>query len=199
MKAYVLTDNGPSIVDIPQPQPTGEQVLVQVRAACLNRADLGMARGRAHGSRGGAGSTLGGEGAGEVVAVGPAGEGRQGRRSRDGLDLRRIRRVRTDGLRARVPHPGQQHELRAGGDAARRAQHHAQRGRHRRRAEARPDRADPGRKLRRRADGDADRQAEGRAARDRHLHRRRPPRAAERIRRRPCAWTRRIRPGSTRC
>jgi len=75
MKAYVLTDNGPSIVDIPQPQPTGEQVLVQVRAACLNRADLGMARGRAHGSRGGAGSTLGGEGAGEVVAVGPQAKG----------------------------------------------------------------------------------------------------------------------------
>jgi NADPH2:quinone reductase len=75
MKAYVLTDNGPSIVDVPQPQPTGEQVLVQVRAACLNRADLGMARGRAHGSRGGAGSTLGGEGAGEVVAVGPQAKG----------------------------------------------------------------------------------------------------------------------------
>jgi NADPH2:quinone reductase len=75
MKAYVLTDNGPSIVEVPQPQASGEQVLVRVRAACLNRADLGMARGRAHGSRGGSGSTLGGEGAGEVVAVGPQAKG----------------------------------------------------------------------------------------------------------------------------
>ena len=75
MKAYVLTDNGPAIVELPQAQPTGEQVLVKVRAACLNRADLGMARGRAHGSRGGTGSTLGGEGAGEVIAVGPQAKG----------------------------------------------------------------------------------------------------------------------------
>ena len=75
MKAYVLTNNGPAIVDVPQPEPTGEQVLVKVRAACLNRADLGMARGRAHGSRGGTGSTLGGEGAGEVIAVGPQAKG----------------------------------------------------------------------------------------------------------------------------
>ena len=75
MKAYVLTDKGPAITDVPQPQPSGEQVLVKVRAACLNRADLGMARGHAHGSRGGTGSTLGGEGAGEVIAVGPQAKG----------------------------------------------------------------------------------------------------------------------------
>jgi NADPH:quinone reductase len=75
MKAYVLTEAGPKIADIPQPRATGEQVLVRVRAACLNRADLAMARGHAHGSRGGAGTTLGGEGAGEVVAVGPDAKG----------------------------------------------------------------------------------------------------------------------------
>jgi NADPH2:quinone reductase len=75
MKAYVLTDKGPAIIDVPQPQPTGEQVLVKVRAACLNRADLGMARGHAHGSRGGAGTVLGGEASGEVVAVGPEAKG----------------------------------------------------------------------------------------------------------------------------
>ena len=75
MKAYVLTDKGPAITDVQQPQPSGEQVLVKVRAACLNRADLGMARGHAHGSRGGAGTTLGGEGAGEVIAVGPQAKG----------------------------------------------------------------------------------------------------------------------------
>ena len=75
MKAYVLTDKGPKITDIPQPEPGDEQVLVRVRAACLNRADLGMARGHAHGSRGGAGTTLGGEAAGEVVAIGPNAKG----------------------------------------------------------------------------------------------------------------------------
>ncbi len=75
MKAYVLGDNGPSIVEVPQPQAAGEQVLVRVRAACLNRADLAMAKGRAHGNRGGSGATLGGEGAGEVVAVGPGARG----------------------------------------------------------------------------------------------------------------------------
>lgn len=75
MKAYVLGANGPAITDIAQPQPTGAQVLVKVRAACLNRADLGMAKGHAHGSRGGAGTTLGGEAAGEVVAVGPDAKG----------------------------------------------------------------------------------------------------------------------------
>jgi NADPH2:quinone reductase len=40
---------------------------VRVRAAALNRADLGMARGRAHGARGGVGTVLGSECAGEVV------------------------------------------------------------------------------------------------------------------------------------
>ena len=71
MKAYVLGADGPSIVDIAQPKPTGAQLLVRIRAACLNRADLGVASGRMNGHRGGVGSTLGGEGAGEVVEVGP--------------------------------------------------------------------------------------------------------------------------------
>jgi NADPH2:quinone reductase len=75
MKAYVLTNKGPKITDLPQPEPGDEQVMVRIRAACLNRADLGMARGHAHGSRGGAGTTLGGEAAGEVVAVGPNAKG----------------------------------------------------------------------------------------------------------------------------
>ena len=75
MKAYVLGSDGPSISDIPQPKPAGAQVLVRIRAACLNRADLGMAKGRAHGSRGGTGTVVGGEGAGEVVEVGPDAKG----------------------------------------------------------------------------------------------------------------------------
>src|SRR5262245_54677343 len=75
MKAYVLTKDGPKITEVAKPEPSGEQVLVQIRAACLNRADLGMARGFAHGARGGPGTVLGGEASGEVVAVGPQAKG----------------------------------------------------------------------------------------------------------------------------
>ena len=134
MKAYVLTDNGPKITEVPQPQASGEQVLVRVRAACLNRADLGMAKGRAHGSRGGAGTTLGGEGAGEVVAVGPQAKGvKVGDRVMGSINGAFAEFGLMD-RGPRVPDPGQQHELRAGGHPPRRAQHHAQRRRHRGRA-----------------------------------------------------------------
>lgn len=71
MKAYVVGADGPAITDVAQPKPGNGQVLVRVRAAALNRADLGMARGRAHGARGGAGTVLGSECAGEVVETGP--------------------------------------------------------------------------------------------------------------------------------
>lgn len=71
MKAYAYTENGPAIVDAPSPAPTGPQVLVRVRAAGLNRADLGIAKGHVHGPTGGIGTILGMEWAGEVVAVGP--------------------------------------------------------------------------------------------------------------------------------
>ncbi|MBX3622659.1 MAG: zinc-binding dehydrogenase [Rhizobacter sp.] len=55
-------------VDIPEPGP--EEVLVRVRACGLNRADIGMAAGHAHGSQGGPGTRLGMEWAGEVVRCG---------------------------------------------------------------------------------------------------------------------------------
>jgi len=71
MKAYVVGANGPAITDVAQPKPGPGQVLVRVKAAALNRADLGMARGRAHGARGGAGTVLGSECAGEVVEAAP--------------------------------------------------------------------------------------------------------------------------------
>ena len=45
-------------------------MLVRVRASGLNRADLGVAAGHAHGRMGGAGTILGLEFAGEIVAVG---------------------------------------------------------------------------------------------------------------------------------
>jgi NADPH2:quinone reductase len=71
MKAYVVGANGPAITDVAQPKPGPGQVLVRVKAAALNRADLGMARGHAHGARGGAGTVLGSECAGEVVETAP--------------------------------------------------------------------------------------------------------------------------------
>ena len=70
MKAAVIGANGVEVRDVAQPQPGPDQVLVRVRAAGLNRADLIMASGRMHGSTGGAGTVLGLECAGEVAAVG---------------------------------------------------------------------------------------------------------------------------------
>src|SRR5438477_7335969 len=67
MKAYTVGASGPAIAEVARPVPASGQVLVRVKAAALNRADLGMARGRAHGARGGTGTVLGSECAGEVV------------------------------------------------------------------------------------------------------------------------------------
>jgi NADPH2:quinone reductase len=75
MKAYVYGADGPAITDIPKPAPAGMQVLVRVRACGLNRADLGMTKGHVHGSRGGVGTVLGMEWAGEVADVGPDAKG----------------------------------------------------------------------------------------------------------------------------
>ncbi|NBO82845.1 MAG: quinone oxidoreductase [Betaproteobacteria bacterium] len=70
MKALVLGADGPVIRDLPIPVPAPEQVLVRVHACGLNRADIGMAAGMQHGAAGGAGTVLGNEWAGEVMAVG---------------------------------------------------------------------------------------------------------------------------------
>ena len=70
MKAAVVGSNGVEVRDVEQPKPGPAQVLVRVRAAGLNRADLIMASGRMHGPTGGAGTVLGLECAGEVVAFG---------------------------------------------------------------------------------------------------------------------------------
>jgi len=70
MRAMVVGENGLELQDIPAPRPEPGQVLVRVRAAGLNRAELAMAAGHAHGALGGRGSTIGLEWAGEVAGVG---------------------------------------------------------------------------------------------------------------------------------
>ncbi len=71
MKAYVYGANGAAIADVPEPSPTGAQIMVKVRACGLNRADVGMSKGHIHGAAGGAGAVLGMEWAGDVVELGP--------------------------------------------------------------------------------------------------------------------------------
>ena len=75
MKAYVYGANGAAITEVAKPSPKGTQVLIRVRACGLNRADLGMTKGHAHGSAGGAGTVLGMEWAGEVAEIGPQARG----------------------------------------------------------------------------------------------------------------------------
>ncbi|MGZ5871466.1 MAG: quinone oxidoreductase family protein [Bradyrhizobium sp.] len=75
MKAYVYGANGAAITEVAKPTPTDTQVLVRVRACGLNRADLGMTKGHAHGGAGGVGTVLGMEWAGEIAEVGPKAKG----------------------------------------------------------------------------------------------------------------------------
>jgi NADPH2:quinone reductase len=75
MKAYVYGANGAEITDVAKPSPKGTQVLVKVHACGLNRADLGMTKGHAHGSAGGVGTVLGIEWTGEIAELGPDAKG----------------------------------------------------------------------------------------------------------------------------
>jgi NADPH2:quinone reductase len=70
MKAVTVGDAGPRWSDIARPEPKTHEVLVRVRAAALNRADLHVAAGHKHGKSGGIGGGIGIEWAGQVEAVG---------------------------------------------------------------------------------------------------------------------------------
>lgn len=72
MKAAIRGEQGLEWAERPQPVPGPDELVVRVRAAALNRADLGMLAGHKHGSAGGSGAVLGLEWAGEVAAVGAA-------------------------------------------------------------------------------------------------------------------------------
>jgi NADPH2:quinone reductase len=71
MRAIVSSAEGPVLAEVATPSPRPLEVLARVRAAALNRADLGMLRGGQHGRTGGLGQPLGLEWAGEVIEVGP--------------------------------------------------------------------------------------------------------------------------------
>ncbi|BCW88690.1 Phthiocerol synthesis polyketide synthase type I PpsC [Alphaproteobacteria bacterium SO-S41] len=70
MRAVVSSPDGPILRDVAAPTPGPDDILVRIRAAALNRADLFMLKGAAHGKVGGAGLSLGLEWAGEIVEVG---------------------------------------------------------------------------------------------------------------------------------
>jgi NADPH2:quinone reductase len=75
MKAGIATENGLAIRDIPEPKPKPNEVLVRVRAAGLNRADLNAAKASNHPTLGAMGRPIGLEWAGEVVETGAEVEG----------------------------------------------------------------------------------------------------------------------------
>ncbi len=77
MKAVVVGPQGLSVSETPKPVPKPNEILVQVRACGLNRADLAVAAGHSHGAIGGVGTIVGMEWAGEVTEVGAQATGFQ--------------------------------------------------------------------------------------------------------------------------
>jgi NADPH2:quinone reductase len=75
MKAAVAGENGLEVRDVPRPQPGPNQVLVAVRAAGLNRADLNAAKGAGVATRDSLGKPIGLEWAGTVAEIGAGVDG----------------------------------------------------------------------------------------------------------------------------
>ncbi len=71
MKAAVVGERGVEVRDVAKPAPKPNEILIKVRAASLNRADLAVASGHRHGTVGGTGTIVGLECAGEVEAWAP--------------------------------------------------------------------------------------------------------------------------------
>jgi NADPH2:quinone reductase len=70
MKAAVLGERGVELRDVAKPTAKPNEILVKVSAAALNRADVVIASGHAHGFADGTATVMGGECAGEIAAVG---------------------------------------------------------------------------------------------------------------------------------
>ena len=70
MKAVTLGNDGVEIKELPNPEPTSEQVLVKVKSCGLNRSDLLETQGQSFGHTGGDTKIIGGEFAGEIVELG---------------------------------------------------------------------------------------------------------------------------------
>src|SRR6185436_5975246 len=70
MRAAVVAAESVEIKQVAEPAVKSHEILVQVRATSLNRADLLVASGHRHGPLGGVGARIGLECAGDVVAVG---------------------------------------------------------------------------------------------------------------------------------
>lgn len=70
MQALICTPHGAELQEFETPSIMAGFVLVAVKAAALNRADLMMLNGQSHGAAGGIGLPLGLEWAGEIVEVG---------------------------------------------------------------------------------------------------------------------------------
>lgn len=70
MRAAYVGEGRLEVGDVQRPEPKPDEILVRVRTAALNRADLAIASGAAHGAMGGLGTVPGLEFAGEVAALG---------------------------------------------------------------------------------------------------------------------------------
>ena len=199
MKAGVASESGLVVRDVPQPRPKPNEVLVKVKAASLNRADLTTARGLPHGSHGGVGAPVGIDWAGEVVETGAEVQGgfKPGDRVMCSGSGGYAEYAVSDWGRVNPMPSGMSFEDAATLPVALMTLHNAliTAGRH----ESGRERDDPGRELRRRADGPADRQAQGRQAGHRLVHQRwRAARASRSSA--PISWsTPATRPGPSRC